>query len=154
VEKLIVSVGKDRAAITNNRSMPDINMQQMIAVMLLDGGVSFKSSHDFKRMRDPKVVRLRDRIELTGDLEVSTPKLRWYAKVEITLRDGRTLEHYTRAARGSSENPMTREEEDAKALDLLAPVLGKKRAQTLIATVWNVEKLKDARELGKLCRAS
>ncbi len=153
VEKLIVSVGKDRAAITNNRSMPDINMQQMIAVMLLDGGVSFKSSHDFKRMRDPKVVKLRNRIELTGDLEVSTPKLRWYAKVEIKLRDGRTLEHYTRAARGSSENPMTREEEDTKALDLLVPVIGKKRAQTLIATVWNIEKLKDARELGKLCRA-
>jgi len=153
VEKLVVRVGQDRAAIADNRSMPDVNMQHMIAVMLIDGSVSFKSSHDFRRMRDPKVVKLRNRIELAGNLEASSPKLRWYAKVEITLRDGRTLEHYTHAARGSSVNPMTRKEEDEKALDLLAPVLGKKRARTLIATVWDVEKLKDARALGKLCRA-
>jgi 2-methylcitrate dehydratase PrpD len=68
---------------------------------------------------------------------------RWQARVEITLRDGRRLEHYTRAAPGYFLNPMTREQEAEKALDLLAPVLGTKRAQTLIATVWNIEKLKD-----------
>ena len=84
---------------------------------------------------------------------MTDPQRRWHAEVEITLRDGRTLKHYTYAARGSSYNPMTREEENAKALDLLAPVLGRRRAETLIATVWNIEKLKDARVLGALCRA-
>ena len=49
-------------------------------------------------------------------------------------------------------NPMTREQEAEKALDLLAPVLGAKRAQALIATVWNIEKVKDMRLLGTLCR--
>jgi hypothetical protein len=49
--------------------------------------------------------------------------------VEVTLRDGRTLRHYTHAARGSNLNPMTREEENAKALDLVAPVLGRRRAE-------------------------
>jgi hypothetical protein len=44
----------DRAAIVNHRAMPDINLQHMIAVMLLDGAVTFKASHDFRRMRDPK----------------------------------------------------------------------------------------------------
>ena len=39
---------------TDNRDMPDICMQHLCAVMLLDGTVSFKSSHDEKRMRDPK----------------------------------------------------------------------------------------------------
>jgi hypothetical protein len=48
---------------------------------------------------------------------------------------------------------MTREDEDAKALDLLAPVLGVKRARSVIEAVWNLEKLKDARALGKLVRA-
>jgi hypothetical protein len=72
--------------------------------------------------------------------------------VEIRLRDGRKLEHHTPAARGGHCNPMTREEEDAKALDLLAPVLGVKRARSLIEMVWNVEHLKDARALGKLLR--
>jgi 2-methylcitrate dehydratase PrpD len=40
----------------NNRNMPDICMQHMCAVMLLDGTVTFKSSHDDKRMSDPKVL--------------------------------------------------------------------------------------------------
>jgi 2-methylcitrate dehydratase PrpD len=153
VEKMVVRVAKDRVAIADGRAMVDINLQHMMAVMLIDGTVNFKTSHDFKRVRDPEVAKLRQRIELVGDLDMPDPKMRWHGKVEITLRDGRTFEHFTRVARGSGDNPMTREEEDAKALDLLAPVLGKQRAQKLIATVWDMEKLKDARKLGRLCRA-
>ena len=71
-------------------------------------------------------------------------------EVEITLRDGRTLKHYTHAARGSSQNPMTRKEEDEKALDLMAPVLGKARALNLAASVWSIENIADARKLRRL----
>ena len=39
----------------------------MCAVMLIDGKVTFASSHDEKRMRDRKVLALRSRIELRGD---------------------------------------------------------------------------------------
>jgi len=49
---------------------------------------------------------------------------------------------------------MTREEENAKALDLVAPVLGRKRGEALIAAVWGIEKIRDARALGALCRAA
>ena len=160
VEKLVVRIPEDRAAIVNNRAMPDINLQHMIAVMLLDGAVSFRASHDFPRMRDSRVVRLKKRIHLVGikpDARTasrwSADRGRWQGEVEVTLRDGRSLKHYTYAARGSNHNPMTREEENAKALDLMAPVLGRKRAATLIAAVWGVEKIRDARALGALCRA-
>ena len=47
---------------TDNRNMPDICMQHMCAVMLIDGIVTFKSSHDEKRMNDKKVLELRKRI--------------------------------------------------------------------------------------------
>ena len=154
VAKLVIRLGADRAPIVDNRAMPDINLQHMMAVMLLDGAISFKSAHDFRRMREPRVVALRKRIELVGSAALTDPGNGWQGEVEITLRDGRTFKHFTRAARGSNLNPVTREEEDAKAFDLLAPVLGKKRAQTLIATVWNIEKISDARTLGRLCRAS
>lgn len=153
VERLLVRVGEKEAAMVNDRAMSDINMQHLIALMLLDGTVNFKSSHDFKRMRDPQVVKLKQRIELVGSPGMTDPRRRWHGEVEIVLRDGRRLKHYTYAARGSSYNPMTREEENAKALHLLAPVLGRKRAETLIAAVWNIEQLKNARALGKLCRA-
>jgi hypothetical protein len=49
---------------------------------------------------------------------------------------------------------MTREEENAKALDLMAPVLGKKRAEALIVAVWDIEGITNARKLGALCRVA
>ena len=54
VEKVVITIAEKEAAIVNNRAMPDINLQHLVALMLLDGTVTFKSSHDFKRMRDPK----------------------------------------------------------------------------------------------------
>ena len=152
VEKVVVQLRPNRVSIANDRTMPDINLQHMVAVMLIDGNVTFRSSHDFARLRDPRTARLRKRVELVGAPELADDPTDWNARVEVRLRDGRTLEHHTPAARGGHCNPMTREEEDAKALDLLAPVLGRKRARQVIETVWNVEKLKDARALGKLLR--
>jgi hypothetical protein len=48
---------------------------------------------------------------------------------------------------------MTRAEVDAKAHDLMAPVIGKARARKLCDTVWNLERLDDARKLRPLLRA-
>ena len=42
-------------------------MEHLCALMLLDGTVSFRSSHDRKRMRDSGVLALRRRIELQAD---------------------------------------------------------------------------------------
>ena len=50
-------------------------------------------------------------------------------------------------------NPMTREEVDAKAYDLMAAVLGKRRARAICDTVWSLEAMKDLRGLGEMLRA-
>ena len=70
VEKLVVRVAHQGANTVDNRHMPDICMQHMCAVMLLDGTVTFKSSHDEKRMRDAKVLALRKRIQQIGRAHV------------------------------------------------------------------------------------
>jgi len=67
VEKVVVRVAPQGANTVDNRDMPDICMQHMCAVMLIDGNVTFASSHDQKRMRDREVLALRNRIELRGD---------------------------------------------------------------------------------------
>ena len=153
VERVVVRVAHLGANTTDNREMPDICMQHLCAVMLLDGTVTFKSSHDGKRMRHPKVLELRKRIELKGDDALQNAMPRREGIVEITLKDGRTLAHHTRSVRGTPENPMTRAEVEAKALDLVAPVTGKARAQKLCAAIWGVEKIRDARSLRALLRA-
>jgi len=153
VEKLVVRVAHHAANTVNNRTMPDICMQHMCAVMLLDGTVTFISSHDETRMRDRKVLALRHRIELCGDDAMTKAMPSRQGIVELTLRDGRELRHHTKAVRGTSDNPMTRDEVDFKSYDLLAPVLGKARARRLCDAVWNLEKIKDARELRPLLQA-
>jgi 2-methylcitrate dehydratase PrpD len=100
-------------------------MQHMCAVMLLDSFVTFKSSHDEKRMRDKKVLELRSRIELYGDNELTRVMPSRQGIVELKLRDGRELKLHIKAVRGTRDSPMSRREVDEKSYDLLAPVLGK-----------------------------
>jgi len=133
--------------------MPDINMQHMCAVMLEDGIVTFISAHDEKRMRDPKVLALKRRIELLGDDELTRVIPSRQGIVELKLKDGRELRHHTKAVRGTAQNPMARAEVDEKAYHLMAPILGKARARKLCDAVWNIEGLSNMRKLGPLLRA-
>jgi 2-methylcitrate dehydratase PrpD len=87
-------------------------------------------------MRDPAVLALRARMRLMPDVELTRALPPRQAIVEVTTRDGRRLAHRSRAVRGTPDNPMERREVEAKALDLLAPVLGKERAHALAAQVW------------------
>ncbi len=153
VEGLVVRVAHQGANTVDNRAMPDICVQHMCAIMLIDGNVTFASSHDQKRMRDRKVLALRARIELRGDDALSAAIPSRQGIVEISLRDGRQFRHHTKAVRGTAENPMTRPEVDEKSYDLMAPVIGKTRARKLCDAVWKLEKIRDLRGLRPLLRA-
>jgi 2-methylcitrate dehydratase PrpD len=153
VERLVVRVAHQGANTVDNRAMPDICMQHICAVMLIDGKVTFASSHDEKRMGDRKVLALRARIELCGDDALAAAMPSRQGIVEVTLRDGRVLRHHTKAVNGTAENPMTRAEVDEKSFDLMAPVIGKGRARKLCDAVWKLEKVRDLRGLRPLLRA-
>ena len=153
VESLVVRVAHQGANTVDNRAMPDICIQHMCAIMLIDGKVTFASSHDQKRMRDRKVLALRSRIELRGDDALSAAMPSRQGIVEVSLSDGRKLSQHTKAVRGTAENPMTRAEVDEKSYDLMAPVLGKSRARKLCDAIWTLEKVRDLRVLRPLLRA-
>jgi 2-methylcitrate dehydratase PrpD len=153
VEKVVVRVAHQGANTVDNRAMPDICMQHMCAVMLIDGKVTFASSHDEKRMRERKILALRGRIELRGDDALSAAMPSRQGIVDISLRDGRVLRHHTKAVRGSAENPMTRAEVEEKSCDLMAPVIGRARARKLCDAVWSLERVSELRKLRPLLRA-
>ena len=153
VERVVVRVAHQGANTVDNRAMPDICMQHMCAVMLLDGKVTFASSHDVKRMRNRKVLALRRRIELRGDDALSAAMPSRQGIVEISLRDGRILKHHTKAVRGTAENPMARAEVGEKSFDLMAPVIGRIRARNLCDAVWKLDTVRDLRGLRPLLRA-
>jgi 2-methylcitrate dehydratase PrpD len=150
VERLVARMPDKELEIVNGRDMPDISVQHLLAVMLQDGTVTFASAHDFKRMKDPRILALRQRIEAVGDPDLTDVERRWRCVMEIYLKDGRTLRHQTMAARGSYENPLTPAEEEEKALDLIAPVLGKARAQSLLKALWSFDRIQDVRALRRL----
>ncbi len=146
VERVVVTIDEQGARTVNQRKMADINIQHLVALMLNDGEITFTSSHDDSRLRDPAVVRLRKRIELAGSAALSRTKTT-QAIVEIATRGGRRFRHHTKAVRGTAANPMPREEVEAKSLDLLVPVLGARRARKLVDTVWRIERVADMRAL-------
>jgi 2-methylcitrate dehydratase PrpD len=149
----VVRVAHQGANTVNNRDMPDICLQHMCAVMLIDGIVTFESAHDEKRMKDKKVLDVRSRIELYGDDALTRAMPSRQGIVELTLKNGRELRHHVKAVRGTSDNPMTRAEVDEKCFHLMAPILGKKRARLLCDTVWTLEDVSSLRSLRPLLRA-
>ena len=153
VERIVVTVDEQGARTVNQRKMADINIQHLVALMLADGEITFASSHDDARLRDPAVTRLRKRIELAGSAALSRTKTT-QAIVEITTRSGERLRHHTKAVRGTATNPMPRDEVAVKSRDLLVPVLGVRRAAKLIDTVWHIERVTDVRALRRLLSAA
>ena len=147
VERIIVRLPEDGARIVNNRSMPDVNCQHIIAVALVDGTVSFSDSHSYERMADPQVRAVKERVQLVADRALMDPAAPRSGFVEVTLRDGRTLSHFTRHAPGTKENPLDTEGVNAKARLLMAPVLGAEPTEEIIRRVNALEELDDAREL-------
>jgi len=150
VERIVARLPEDGARVVNDRLMPDINCQHIIAVALVKGTVSFDDSHSYEQMKDPKVLAAKARVELVADpklMDASAPRS---GLVEVTLRDGRTVSHFTPHAPGTKENPMTTEAVNAKARDLMTPVLGADRADELIRRVNSLEELKNVRDLRAL----
>jgi len=147
VEKIVVCLPEDGARIVNDRAMPDVNCQHIIAVALVEGTVSFEDSHSYARMQDPRVRAAKARVELVADKALMDPAAPRSGRVEVTLKDGRTFSHFTRHAPGTQENPMTTEQVNAKARALMAPVLGAKNTEAIIRRVNDLETLKNVREL-------
>ena len=132
----------------DDRAMPDISLQHLVALLLLDGDLTFDSSHDDGRMHDPAVVALKQKIRLVPDPSREPRR----AHVTMMMRDGKALSHQAGPVHGSPANPMSSEDVTHKALGLMAPILGTTRARELIDVLWAIEQVRDVRELRTLLR--
>ncbi len=150
VKRVTVRLAPSVATVVDNRDIPDICLQHMIAVMLLDKTVSFRAAHDKPRMQDPAALRQRAKVNLAHDQELAAFLPVRVAVVEIELTDGTVLAERVSAVRGTPRNPMTRAEVIAKARDLVAPILGREKSDQLIETVFAIETVTDVRSLRPL----
>src|SRR5262244_1172342 len=147
VEHITVRLPEDGARIVDNRSMPDVNCQHMIAIALVDGKITFASTRSYQRMLDPVVLTVKERVNLVADPALMNPEAPRSAKVEVVLKDGRKLSHFIPHAYGTKQNPMDSENVNAKVRDLLEPVLGRSRTEAVIERVNGLESVANVREL-------
>ena len=135
-----------RTSVVNNREMPDICIQHMLAIMMLDKTVTFRSAHDKPRMQDPTVLKHRAKVRL--DPAPGQPL------VTIVLADGKKLTQDVGPVLGTEGNPMTRDQVVSKARELMTPVLGASNSGKLIERLLDLENMKSVRELRTLVQRS
>jgi 2-methylcitrate dehydratase PrpD len=153
VETITARLPEAGAHTVNDRDMPDINLQYVFAVTLLDGRCTFEAAHSFGRMKDPAVVDLKKRVTLIGDPELTRARPEAQSIVEVTTRDGRRLVRRATTYKGRSDNPLTTVEVQEKAQELMEPVLGQARTRELIGMIDRLERVASVRELRPLLRA-
>ncbi|MGZ8521584.1 MAG: MmgE/PrpD family protein [Candidatus Binatia bacterium] len=150
IGKVIVRIPESGARTVNNRRMPDVNVQFMVAAILIEGKLTFDMAHDYARFQNPRVLALKEKVQLIADNEMEKSGHRFQGMVEVALRDGRVVREHVIDCRGRPENPMSPEEVEKKAAWLMEPVLGKKNVDQIIDSVRRIESLSSIRDLTKL----
>jgi 2-methylcitrate dehydratase PrpD len=105
VKKVVVRLATDEVNTVSDREMPDICLQYLVAIMLLDKTVTFASVHNKARMQDPAVLRQRAKVELVSDSRIDARRPRREAIVELTFTDGTRLSDWVRDVRGTPRIP-------------------------------------------------
>jgi 2-methylcitrate dehydratase PrpD len=147
VKDIVVRLPEDAVRIVSGSRMPDVNCQYLMATALLDGGVSFDHSHSTEHMGAAPIRAIMERVSVIGDPALNDPAAPRGAIVEVTLNDGTRLSKHTRFPPGTKENPLDTEGVNAKARDLMAPVLGSKRTNAIIQEFNGLERVGDVSKL-------
>ena len=144
--------GSDRTV--DRTPAPDVNVQHLLAMLLIDGTLTFRSIHDRDRMGDPAILGLRAKIQVVPSDELLHARPRRQAIVEVDTNDGRRHSHRIVAVRGTADNPMDRAEVEAKARDLMGGILGRKRTDALVGAIRDLAEAKSMTQLRPLWQAA
>ncbi len=137
IARISIETFREAVALGSRCSVPkttdeaQYSLPYPVAAMLVFGRLGAEEI-DVPKLADARVRRLLGAMALTESAEYSRmfPAERW-ARVEITLNDGRKLASEPARARGNPENPLADEELRSKYFELAAPVLGRSRAERI-----------------------
>jgi 2-methylcitrate dehydratase PrpD len=117
------------------------SLPYVVAHAMLYGAVRL-NAFEPQRLADPAIRALmaKTRLHADPDLSAQFPGVR-AARVTVTLRDGRVIEQFAPCRKGDPEAPLTDTDLDDKFTELAAPVIGTAAARTLLAQLWQMERL-------------
>src|SRR5262249_13368217 len=70
IDSIDVHLPGRSARTVDNAPMSNLNLQHLMAMLLIDGALSFDSIHDQERMQDAPILALRQKIVLTQSEEL------------------------------------------------------------------------------------
>jgi 2-methylcitrate dehydratase PrpD len=127
-----------------------MNIYYCIAIMLLEGDC-FVDQFSEEKLANEKVRELTKLIDIIVDPEMDKQQYtKWGARVEIEFKTGERLSRKVDFYRGSARNPMSYEEIKNKFVRLAQKKISIAKANSIIATVEELEELKDIGELAGL----
>jgi 2-methylcitrate dehydratase PrpD len=131
-----------------------MNLSFCVAVLLHDRDF-FVDQVTEKSIRRPDVLATTKKIEVVEDPQFDAlgDEGRHGVELEVQLRNGNRFSEKVLHAKGSDHHPMTREEILQKFAFLASRVLPRQRVEKLRDTLLNLEKLDDARQIGRLLTA-
>jgi 2-methylcitrate dehydratase PrpD len=136
----------DRPGVTSGRAS-QVCAQHAVAVSLLRGRAGLPEFSD-AAVQDPQVRTLGECLYFVDDeryaIDSAQVTLHWRNRDPQSL----CIEH----ARGSVQHPLRDEEIETKFRTLSTPCLSPARAERIIQTVWNLERLEHVSELMQLTR--
>jgi 2-methylcitrate dehydratase PrpD len=147
IDAVEITLPAHAAHVTDNRAIPDINVQYLVAGTFEDGEFTFAMAHDVDRMTTPSILRLRGRTTIVPDESMGTARS---ATVAVTRTDGTVARVHVPFVRGTVDDPMSLDELERKSADLLEPALGKTRTRELISRLLDLDSVADVAELDPL----
>ena len=149
VKGVVVRLAPSVGSVVDNRDIPDICLQHMVAVMLIDKTASFHAAHDKARMQDATVLRQRSKVSYVPD-----PALTKLLPARGGCRDHAQRRHAAVRSRRScardraQSDAARRGRRQGKRSD--RSVIGSATTQKLIDAVLALETLKEIRTLRPL----
>ena len=117
------------------------------AALALAEGAAGEDLFTDKKVLDPKMIALRRKVRarvVPGYKDTE-------ARVSITTKAGKKYSAFVDAPKGDPRNPPTDRELEDKFRTLAAFVLPPAKVDRLVKAVWNLDKMKDVRQLIRLC---
>lgn len=122
-----------------NRETADHSLPYTVCVALRDGVIRADSFAD-AQIREPRIRALMARVHVTNSPEMTAlfPG-QSQARVTITTRDGRTLEHLQNHPRGHALNPLSDAELEEKFIAAYASWGDAQAARRTLAALWKAD---------------
>jgi 2-methylcitrate dehydratase PrpD len=150
VSKIIVAM-PGAADAFRNANMPALNLKYILAIILLDGRLDFVSTQSRERMLNDKAAHaLMSKVDVVEDASQEAPPgepRRESARLTVEEHGGNRHEVFVPYVKGYPSHPLSKEEVDEKAAELMSPHLGRQKAKAIVDMVNNIESQPTAAKL-------